>query len=128
MSRFSETVIDHCQSPRQRGVLKRANAVGVSGSPGGGPYVVIHLKIAETSIQQAKFESHSCGATVASCSMLMELITGQSVAQAASITPDELIAELDGLPVDKLHCAHIAVAALNLALSDWEENGRPPPG
>jgi hypothetical protein len=37
----------------------------------------------------------------------------------ARLTAEELVAALDGVPPDKLHCPALAIAALRDALSHW---------
>jgi nitrogen fixation NifU-like protein len=48
--------------------------------------------------------------------MLTEMIAGRSIAECRELTVDDLIAALDGVPPDKLHCPGLAIAALRDAL------------
>ena len=117
MAEFSETVMDHFLSPRNQGRLESPTAVGVAGSPGQGPFLVLQLLICQRRIQDAKFQSHNCGATVASGSMLTELICGQSLDHCRQLTTEDLLEALDGLPPHKRHCADFALSALADALA-----------
>ena len=50
---------------------------------------------------------------------------GKTILQR-EITPDELVAALDGLPDDHLHCAELAVMTLREAVIDAVESfGKP---
>ena len=118
MTGFSEIVMDHFLSPRNQGQLDAPTYVGVAGTPGQGPFVVIQLEIAKGIVQAAKFQSHTCGATIASVSLLTEMICGQPIDYCRNLTGQDLIEALDGLPPHKRHCADFAVRALSNALTD----------
>lgn len=119
MPRFSATVMDHFQSPRNQGRLEAPNLVGVAGVPGRGPYLVLHLGLNEDRITDAGFQCHGCGATIASGSMLTELVLGRTVAEAQAFDAATVLDALDGLPADKRHCAGLAVNALRQALAEF---------
>ena len=116
MGRFSEIVMDHFQSPRNCGRLESPDLVGLAGAPGQSGYLVLHLMVEDDRISAARFQCHNCGATIATGSMLTELILGRTVAECRELTSAELIKALDGLPPDKSHCAGLAIHALRQAL------------
>ena len=116
MSRYSEAVMDHFQSPRNWGRLDRPDHVGVAGVPGQGRYLVLHLRLEGDVVTEARFQSHGCGATIACGSVLTELIVGRDVDAARGVTASTLLEALGGLPPDKGHCAEFAAAALRQAL------------
>lgn len=116
MGRFSDIVMDHFQSPRNLGRLDSPDFVGLAGAPGQSGYLVLHLKVKGDRISAARFQCHNCGATIATGSMLTELILGRTLAECRELTSAELIEALDGLPSDKRHCAGLAIHALHQAL------------
>jgi len=122
MSRFSELVMEHFMEPRNCGTLEAPDAVGVAGSPGQGPYFVIQLAIQNDRVTAVRFQSHSCGATVASGSALTELVSGSTLETCQKIVAQDVIDALDGLPPDKRHCAGFAVHALSEALKKCSDN------
>jgi NifU-like protein involved in Fe-S cluster formation len=67
----------------------------------------------------AKYHTVGCGPTIASGSMLTEMIAGRSVAECRELTVENLIEALDGMPPDKLHCPALAIGALRDALAKW---------
>lgn len=109
--------MDYFQSPRNPGVLEHADAIGIAGTPGSGRYVIIHLNLEDGRVQQARFQSHGCGVTIACASAVTVLAIGRSREECLSLRPEDVAAELDGLPADKGHCADFAVTALRNALS-----------
>lgn len=118
MSRYSEAVMDHFQSPRNWGKLDAPDRVGVAGSPGRSGYLVLQLNLADGRVSEARFQSHSCGATVASGSVLTELVVGRTLDECRALSVDDLLAVLGGLPPDKGHCTGMALRALRQAIDE----------
>lgn len=81
--------------------------------------MIVFLRVQNGRIVAAKYHTIGCGPTIASGSMLTELIAGRTIAECGEFTTDELIEALDGVPPDKLHCPALAVGALRDALSKW---------
>jgi nitrogen fixation NifU-like protein len=123
MPRYSATVMDHFQSPRNWGKLDCADLVGVAGVPGRGRLLVLHLKLEAGRIAEAGYQCHGCGATIAAGSMLTELITGRSVDECREFSADDLLGALEGLPPDKRHCARFAVTVLQNVLDQLTAAG-----
>lgn len=123
MSRFSEILMDHFMSPRNCGPMDSPDRLGLVGVPGQGPFFLLCLKIKDERVIEAKYQTHGCGATIASGSMLTEMILHRSVAECLAITADELTGCLGGVPPDKLHCPSMAISALQTALKSKENTG-----
>ena len=119
MTSFSETLMDHCQSPRNRGVMESADCTGTTGIPGQGRFIQLYLKLTAGRVERMQFECYGCGVTVAVCSVLAEMTEGLSKSACESITSTEIAEALDGIPHHKLDCAHFAVTALKQALQQW---------
>lgn len=120
MERFSEIVMDHFQSPRHNHRLENADYVGLAGTPGRGPYLVLQVDIDNDRITNVGFQTHGCGPTIASGSLLSEWILGKSLDECRTLTPAVLQQMLGGLPPDKQHCAGYAVRALEQILDELE--------
>ncbi len=119
MARFSETLTEHVMSPRNSGPMENADLTGHAGTPGRGAFMILYLRLADDRVTAARYHTVGCGPTIASGSMLTEMIVGRSVADCGKLTLDELVAALDGVPPDKLHCPALAISALRDALSHW---------
>ncbi len=110
--------MDHFQSPRNQGQLKQPSGTGVSGTPGRGPFLVFQIGCNEGTITEARFQCHNCGVTVASGSVLTEIVEGKTIAECVDIDAAILIEELDGVPADKQHVPQFALSALQQALEE----------
>ena len=116
MSRPSSTVMDHVTSPRNAGELASPDGVGKASLDGSAPYVTIYIKIAGDRIERATFQTFGCGYSIATCSVLTELVVGSLLSDALNLSPESLLECLDGVPPEKEFCAGMAVEALRGAI------------
>jgi len=124
MGKYSETLTEHVMAPRNGGAMDNPDMTGHAGAPGRGAFMIIYLRVCDERIAAAKYHTVGCGPTIASGSMLTEMIAGRSIAECRELTVDELMRALGGVPPDKLHCPALAILALKDALSKWPP-GRP---
>jgi nitrogen fixation NifU-like protein len=120
MAMYSETLTDHVMAPRNSGSIDDPDLTGHAGTPGRGAFMILYLELADDRVTDAKYHTVGCGPTIASGSVLTELIIGKPIAECQRLTVENLIEALDGMPPDKLHCPALAVAALQDALSKWK--------
>lgn len=110
--------MDHFNHPRNQGRMESPDCVGVAGTPGHGPFMVIMLRIQSEIVTEAMCETYGCGVSIASGSMLTEMIANRSLDECRSITAEQLTEALGGVPIDKAHGPALAVAALQNALKE----------
>ena len=77
MGKYSETLTDHVMAPRNGGAIENADLTGHAGAPGRGAFMILYLKIQDERIDAAKYHTIGCGPTIASGSMLTEMIVGR---------------------------------------------------
>ena len=119
MGKYSETLTEHVMAPRNGGAIEDPDLTGHAGAPGRGAFMILYLKVEEERIAAAKYHTVGCGPTIASGSMLTEIIKGKSIAECRELTVENLIEALEGVPPDKLHCPALAIGALKDALATW---------
>jgi nitrogen fixation NifU-like protein len=117
VAKYSETLTEHVMAPRNGGVMDAPDLTGHAGAPGRGAFLILFLKVREGRIVAAKYHTYGCGPTIASGSMLTEMIVGRMIAECRELTVEDLIEALDGVPPDKLHCPALAIGALRDALN-----------
>ena len=118
---YSEKVMDHFMNPRNVGEIADASGIGQVGNAKCGDIMKVYLKIEDGIVQDAKFKTFGCGATVATSSMATELVKGKSVQVALTVTNKAVMEAFDGLPPAKVHCSCLAEEALHAALWDYAE-------
>ena len=116
---YSEKVMDHYRNPRNVGKIDNADAIGEAGSLACGDSLKIYLKIENSIVTDAKFQTFGCGSAVASSSILTEMIIGKPIEEVKKITNKDIAEQLDGLPPEKMHCSVMGHEALEDALKNY---------
>jgi nitrogen fixation NifU-like protein len=114
----SEEIIDHFLNPRNLGEIAAPDGLGRVTSPWGDT-MVIYVKVKGGRITNASFWTDGCGCSIASGSMVTELVKGKSVAEAHKITQQDISDALGGIPEHDLRCALLAVNTLKKAIKDY---------
>jgi len=74
-------------------------------------------------IDRATFQTFGCQTAIAVASVATEMLAGKTIAEAQSMSGEELAAPLGALPPVKIHCAQLVEGALRSALAG--EQARP---
>lgn len=80
----------------------------------------IDLRLTGEIIQDARFTTDGCRATIACSGMITRLVQAKTLAEAQQITAQDLITALNELPEDHEHCAELAVNTLRQAIKNAE--------
>lgn len=118
---YTDTTIDHFQSPRNIGRMDDADGVGMVGDPACGDFLTIYIKVVDQVIEDVSYLVFGCAAAIASGSMTTELAKGKTVAEATKITEEDIVEYLGGLPENKKHCSNLGVGALREAIADYTQ-------
>jgi NifU-like protein involved in Fe-S cluster formation len=113
------------KNPRNLGEMENADAIGTVGSPDCGDMLRMWIKFKEENgrrvIDRATFQSFGCQTAIAVASVATELLAGKTIAEARSMSGEELAAPLGALPPVKIHCAQLVEGALRSALGGKEQ-------
>lgn len=132
---YRDVIVDHNRRPRNFGKLDPADAHADGYNPLCGDRLTIYVNLDGERIRDAKFEGSGCAISVASASLLTEIVQGKSRAEVhelfddvhalltqhdASVDPARLgkLAALSGVrefPV-RVKCASLCWHTLNAAL------------
>jgi nitrogen fixation NifU-like protein len=119
---YSARVIEEAQKPKNVGRMAGPDAYGIVHG-WCGDTMEIYLRLDGEEIEEATFMTDGCGPSVACGSMLTSMVRGMSLQEASRIRPQDLIAALDGLPADSLHCAELTVSTLREAIASRHAGG-----
>ena len=117
------------KNPRNLGEMKDADAIGTVGSADCGDMLRMWVKFKEEGgrkvIDRATFQTFGCQTAIAVASVATEMLAGKTIAEAKSMSGEELAAPLGALPPVKIHCAQLVEGALRSALCGEEAPTKP---
>jgi nitrogen fixation protein NifU and related proteins len=117
---FNEIVLEHFRNPHNAGDLPGASATVEVTNPVCGDILRLSVRVEGGRIEAARFKTQGCVASIASSSMLTDLLVGSSLADVGCITAQKISDSLGGLPPATFHAAQLcadAVAAILPKLS-----------
>jgi nitrogen fixation NifU-like protein len=117
--KFSKIILEHFTDPRNVGGIVNPDGVGHVTDPSHGIDLELYIKINDSIITDAKFKAFGCAATIATISMVSEMLEGKSIDQALAISENEISMALDGLPPSKMHCARLGRELIESAIGDF---------
>ena len=117
---YNEKTIREFECPKNVGEITDADGIGKVGNAKCGDIMKMFLKIEDGVITDAKFQTFGCAAAIATSSVATELVKGKTVEEAMRITNAQVVAELEELPPQKIHCSVLAEEAIKAALDDYK--------
>lgn len=112
---FNDTVLEHFRNPHNAGDLANATAMVEVTNPVCGDVLWLAVRLENGRIAAARFKTQGCVAAIAASSVLTDLLTAKTPAEARRITPENISTALGGLPPATFHAAQLcgdAVAAI----------------
>ena len=80
---YQEIILEHNRSPRNSGVLDDATGEAHGNNPLCGDRVTVHVRVEEGSVADVRFDARGCAISIASASMMTEVVKGKTVADAS---------------------------------------------
>ena len=121
---YSATVLAEARQPKNVGAMLEPDGHALLHGACG-DRMEIFLRLDGQRIQMATFMTDGCGPTLACGSKLTTMVQGKTTEEAAAIRAVDLVAALDGLPQEHVHCASLAVNTLRLAILSHEGQDEP---
>lgn len=109
---FSDRLLEHFRNPHNAGEVSNATAIVEVSNPVCGDILRLSARVENGRITEAKFKTQGCTAAIASSSVLTDLLAGKSMAQARSISAEDISQELGGLPPATFHAAQLCIDAV----------------
>ena len=121
MRTFSESLLDHFESPRNVGEMEGADAEAEDENPVCGDRLHLWLRIRDGVIVGATWKAEGCAPAIAAASVTSEMLHGMTVGQARGLGRERIAEALGGLPPRKTHAAMLAESVVRKALKRYEE-------
>lgn len=118
---YTAQALEHFQHPRNVGQIEKPSGKGAFGDPSCGDYIEVTIRVDEKEdrLAEVKFLIHGCAGAIAASSVMTELATGKTLQETLSLTDDDVIVALGGLPRRKQHCSLLGLQALQQAIGDY---------
>ena len=122
---YSPKLKDELLDPKNIGKIEDADSqVSITGVCG--DTVELYLAIKDGRINDIKFMTDGCGATIACASYVTRIAKGKSIEETLQIKPEDVDDYFQGLPEKSKHCAKLSVSALKAALNMYENKEQKP--
>ena len=102
------------------GELESASVVSEYKNIGCGDGYRLFLEIADGKISNARYTTTGCSFSLASLTIICDLIRGKTLEEAKKIQPEELETAIDGYPDRRRVYTQTAIQALQKAITDYE--------
>ncbi len=116
---LSKKAMERFSNPRNVGMIENPDGFGHLGDPSYGINLELYIKVKDNTITDAKFKAFGCAATIATVSMVSEMLEGRSIEQALNISGNEIAEALDGLPPSRMHSAELGHELIKSAVDDF---------
>ncbi len=114
---YKEIILDHYRHPRKAGHLKHYTASAQAANPLCGDTITVYLEVKKGKIIDCSHDSQGCALSVASASLLFDLLPGKRVSEVEKLgTKDILNLTHTQLTPSRLKCALLPLEAVKRAL------------
>lgn len=122
---YREIILDHSKNPRNFGELDPADLTGEDTNPLCGDQIRMDLRVEDGMVVDVKFSGRGCAVSMASASILTELVMGMPLDEVRTLTKDDVLEEI-GIPVSpaRMKCALLGFNVLNLSLAIGDAHAR----
>ena len=77
--------MDHYKNPRNKGVLEESSITVDMNNPTCGDVIHLTMQVEDGIVQNAKFEGEGCSISMASASMMTQIVKGKKVDEASKL-------------------------------------------
>ena len=118
MDVYREEILEHWRSPQNFGKMDEADVTVNQINPLCGDEVTFYFKIKGGKIEMVSFTGQGCAISIASASILSEVIKGKSIRQLARITGKDILKLIGGpsaslgFPPARLKCVFLPLEAI----------------
>jgi nitrogen fixation NifU-like protein len=118
---YTPKALEHFRNPSNVGQVEKPDGKGAFGDPSCGDYIEVTIRVnsEEDRLLDVKFLIQGCAGAIATSSIMTELAIGKTLTEALSLTDDDIIQALGGLPKKKRHCSLLSLQALQQAVGDY---------
>ncbi len=120
---YAENIMDHFNSPRNKGEIKSADIKHKEFNPFCGDQIELSVKLnKKNEIAEIKFQGKGCSISQASASMLTELVKNKNIEEVKKLTKEDIL-DLLNIPIGpvRMKCALLALDTLQNGIKIFEQ-------
>lgn len=117
---YNEKVLTHFQDPHNVGEIDNPDGFAEVGSSACGDTMAMYIKVQDGRIADIKYKTYGCCAAIASSSIATDMVKGRTIDEAEALSKADIVAELGGLPNQKIHCSLMVEDAIKAAIADYK--------
>jgi nitrogen fixation NifU-like protein len=120
-----EYLLDHYESPRNKGPLEDPDVIMPGGNPGCGDVVTIYLKVDQEAekVERLSFEGAGCTISQAAASILSEMMSGAELNAIEELDYNDMMDTLGHEVVkSRPRCATLALGTLKAAVKKYRND------
>ena len=121
----SEQLLDHFRNPRNIGELAAPALVANVTNPACGDMLRLSVRIEQGAVQEARFLTRGCTASIAASSALTEWLTGRSIQDLTLLNSTIVEDAVGGLEPASKHAAVLCTDAVQQLISILGKQTRP---
>ncbi len=127
MNIYQEELMDHYRYPRNTAKLDRVNFSAGDDNPSCGDRVFVEGCVSGDTVAGVRFEGTGCILSLATCSMLTDLIKGKSLDYGLGLSAKEVL-NLVGIELgpNRLRCALLSLEVIHRGLETYRKNTEAP--
>lgn len=124
MSPYEDLIIDHWRHPRNKGTLPDPDVDVTEANVPCGDVLRLQLKVRDGTVADVRFEGRGCAISMASASLLTEMIKGKGLEELRGMREEDLLRALGGVMKPRLKCALLPYRTMKKALDALGRGGR----
>ncbi|MEE4311365.1 MAG: iron-sulfur cluster assembly scaffold protein [candidate division KSB1 bacterium] len=118
----NEKIVDHFLNPRNIGEIENPDGHAVVGDPSCGDHIKVWIRVQDEIITDFKYKVFGCWGAISTTSVISELAIGKTLREAVTLSDDDVIRALGGIPENKKHCSLLGVQGLKAAIAEFLVN------
>lgn len=83
---YRQVIMDHYKNPRNKGSLSGDSLSLEMNNPTCGDRIQLHFRLEDDIVKEAKFEGEGCSISLASASMMTQVVKGKSIEEAIKLS------------------------------------------
>ena len=116
---LKDEYIEHIMHPKNYGVISDYSGKGIGNNPNNNELVELYIKVQDEKLQDMKYQAIGCTTTIAGASIFTDMITGESLEEAISVS-NQVLQKLETAPAEERACGEMVIMAFLASVKNYE--------